>query len=157
LTVSSSTLSGNSAGGFTSFDVSDGGEGGAIYNAGMLTVNNSTLADNFAYLFTNGGYGGGIFNAHNTAATVTGSRPSHNNADRDGGGIYNDGTMTLSGSTLSGNVVVNEGRGGGIFNDKKGHLTIQSKSSITNDYPYDLYNLGSVKISRDSSVGVTVK
>jgi hypothetical protein len=35
-------------------------------------------------------------------------------------------------------------------------VTIQSESSIENNFPYDLYNLGNVKISKDSSVGATV-
>jgi hypothetical protein len=158
LTVSSSTLSGNSAGGTTSF-LSQAGDGGAIYNAGTMSVTDSILSGNWAYQLGTGGYGGGIFNAHNASATVTGSSLTDNVAQHDGGGISNDGTMTLSGSTLSGNDVpsILDGRGGGIFNDQKGRLTIQSKSSITNNYPYDLYNLGWVKISKDSSVGKTVK
>jgi hypothetical protein len=161
LTISSSTLSGNSAGGFPSNTLNspEPGDGGAIYNAGTLTVNNSILSNNLAYLVGSGGYGGGIFNAYNASATVTGSSLTGNGANgaqNDGGGIYNDGTMTLSGSTISGNAI-NEGRGGGIFNDQKGHLTIQSKSSIVNNYPYDLYNLGRVSISKDSSVGTILK
>jgi hypothetical protein len=146
MTVSGSTVTNNSS-------PYGGGSGGGIYNAGTMTVSSSTVTNNVAEYD-----GGGIFNAYAASATVTGSSLTDNHALLDGGGIYNDGTMTLSGSTLSGNVgIINNGRGGGIFNDRKGRLTIQSKSTITNNYPYDLYNLGQVKISTDSSVGVTVR
>ncbi len=155
LTVNSSTLSGNSAG-ITSFD-SGAGDGGAICNTGTLAVSNSSLSGNWAYVAgTNGGYGGGIFNASNASATVTGGSLSGNVGQQDGGGISNDGTITLSGCTVSGNFT-NDGRGGGIFNNQKGHLKIQSRSSITNNFLYDLFNLGSVSISKDSSVGTILK
>ncbi len=158
LTVSNSTLSGNTVG-IWSFEVSNGGNGGAIYNAGTLTVSNSTLSGNTAYEDGDNygnGYGGGIFNALKASATVTGGSVSGNNAQHDGGGIYNDGTLTLIGNTLTGNIA-NDGLGGGIFNDKKGHLAIQSASSVVNNYAYDLYDLGVTTVSNDSHVGVTFK
>jgi hypothetical protein len=67
--------------------------------------------------------------------------------------------MTLSGSTVSGNQVnpPNGLTGGGIFNDLQGRLTIQSKSTITCNSTFDLQNLGRVQISKDSSVGTTIK
>jgi hypothetical protein len=138
------TLSGSNVSANFAYD-----SGGGIYNTGTLAVSGSTVTDNVAQYD-----GGGIYNFG--TATVTGSSLTDNQADRDGGGIYNDSTMTLSGSTLSGNVAF-IGRGGGIFNDRKGRLTIQSKSTITNNSPDDLDNLGQVKISKDSSVGVTVR
>jgi len=157
LTLNNSALDNNSVG-ITSFDLTVGGDGGAIYNAGTLTLSNCTLSGNTAYEGgggTGAGFGGGIFNAYKASATVTGSTLSGNNAKHDGGGIYNDGTLLLSGSSLSGNVA-NDGPGGGIFNDNKGHLTIQS-SSVVNDYSFDLYNLGAVNVSKDSVIGVTYK
>jgi hypothetical protein len=144
LTVSNSTLDNNSV--YRSdWDHNYGGNGGAIYNAGTLTVSNSTLDDNTAEVgFGGSGYGGGIFNAYKASATITGSSLSGNIASY-GGGIYNNGVMTLSGSTVSGNSVDD------IFNDNKGHLAINSASSV--DY---LLNLGQLKISTDSYVGVIV-
>jgi hypothetical protein len=63
------------------------------------------------------------------------------------GGIYNAGVLTLSGSTVSGNV-------GGIYNDKQGNLTIESQSSVVDNTDYNLFNNhGRVKISKDSVVG----
>jgi hypothetical protein len=156
LTVAASTVSNNSVG-IMSFEITLGGDGGGIYNAGTLKVSNSVLSNDTANGFggTEGGYGGGIFNAPKASATVTGGSLTGNVAHGDGGGISNDGTMTLSGVTVSGNAT--SGPGGGIFNDQKGHLALQSKSSVVNNGPYDLYNLGALSISKDSTVGVTVE
>jgi hypothetical protein len=136
------------------------GDGGAIYNAGSLTVNNCILDDNTAIgVGFVGGDGSGIFNASNATASVMGSSLSGNGTfllSTDV--IYNDGAMTLSGSTVTGN------NAAGIFNDSVrerhghqsiGYLTIQSQSSVVgNSIFVDLYNLGSVSISTDSTVGV---
>ena len=64
--------------------------------------------------------GGGIYNSG--TLTVTGSAISGNSADRNGGGIYNyrGGTLTLTGSTISGNSAGQSG--GGI--DSYGTLTV---------------------------------
>ena len=58
--------------------------------------------------------GGGIFNAG--TLTLTNSTVSGNNADENGGGIFNDngGTPMLTNSTVSGNNAAVDG--GGIFN-----------------------------------------
>lgn len=51
-----------------------------------------------------------------------------------GGGIFNEGTLTLIASTLSGNSGGSEG--GGIYNDREGVFTL-SNSSITGNDAYD--------------------
>jgi LPXTG-site transpeptidase (sortase) family protein len=63
---------------------------------------------------TNGfaNFGGGIFN--NGTLTVQNSTFSGNRAALEGGGIFNYGTMTVQNSTFSGNWA--SGPGGGIFN-----------------------------------------
>ncbi len=116
LTVSNSTLSGNSAG--------VGELGGGIFNSsgGTLTVSNSTLSGNSGGVYTSNG-GGGIFNDGGTL-TVSNSTLSANSADQ-GGGIYNDGTLTMSNSTLSTNTAAG-GQGGGIFNT--GTLTMSDST-----------------------------
>ncbi len=102
-TVSNSTLLGNSAA--TAYG------GGIMSNGGTLTVSNSTLSGNSAAYD-----GGGIFNNYGTA-TVSNSTLSGNSAAMCGGGIYNcSGTLTVSNSTLSGNSATHGG--GGIFNDR---------------------------------------
>lgn len=146
LTVSNSTLDNNSVY-LSNFDHTYFGSGGAIYNGGKLTVSNSILDGNIASYAGGGGSGGAIYNAYRASATITAGSLSGNFAAV-GSGIYNDGVMTLSGSTVSGNGV------DGIFNDQKGHLSIQSKCSVVSNSTDDLFNLGSVKISADSDVGV---
>jgi len=98
--VTSTTLSGNSAG---------GGSGGGIYNGegGTVKVTNSTLSDNtVGGFFDRGLFGGGIYNDNGTVE-VTNSTLSGNettNAGSKGAGIYNKaGTVTLTSSTISGN------------------------------------------------------
>ena len=88
--------------------------GGGIYNAGSLTVNNCTLAGN-----TNRGasVGGGIYN-NSGSLTVNQSTLSGNHSDGYGGGIKNDGTLTVNQSTVSGNSASGTpgASGGGIAN-----------------------------------------
>jgi hypothetical protein len=103
------------------------GNGGAIDNAGVLTVYACTIANNEAT--GSGSMGGGIYNTgtllvpsastfiSNTATfggaianglggtvSLLNSTLSSNSAT-DGGAIYNDGFMTVNGTTLSGNTV----------------------------------------------------
>jgi hypothetical protein len=110
LTVSNSTLSGNSA----------NRTGGGIENAGTLTVTDATLSGNSA-----GFDGGGIDNSG--TLTVTDSTLSGNSTSGDGGGISNEGTLTVSNSTFSGNSTGHFiGNGGGILN--KGTLTVSNST-----------------------------
>jgi len=85
------------------------GRGGAIYNAGDVTVINKTT---FSGNETDKD-GGGIYN-NGTITRMAVNAFSGNNALVDGGGIYNDGTITiLYRSTFSGN---SADYGGGISN-----------------------------------------
>ena len=120
MTVTNSTVSGNSA----------SGNGGGIYGS-TLTVSQLDpfgqlgrrrrrrdlrlrtsdrhrldLSGNLA-----GGNGGGIYGS--STRTVTNSTVSGNSAGN-GGGIYDAGTVTVTNSTLSGNL--GRKRGGGIYN-----------------------------------------
>jgi len=104
LSVQNCILNNNSAGpassaSNTGFGYLANGQGGAIYNAGMLTVSNSTLDYNFVTGFP--AEGRAIFNAYNATATITNSTLFSYN-DGSLGTIYNQGTMTLSGCTVSG-------------------------------------------------------
>jgi predicted outer membrane repeat protein len=84
--------------------------GGAIDNhGGVLIVRDSTLSANGV------GYGGaGINNEHGTV-TVHNSTLVENYAD-EGGGIRNGAVLTVSNSTLVGNVASGLDGGGGIYN-----------------------------------------
>jgi hypothetical protein len=122
------------------------GQGGAIWNGGVLTVSGCTLSNNRAgdpysdwrdnnAVF----YGGAIYNAG--TLTVSGSTLSNNTAGDyfnsgpgasicNGGAIYNAGTLTVSGSTLSNNTAGNfygeTGDGGAIYNT--GTLTVANST-----------------------------
>jgi hypothetical protein len=87
----------------------NGGLGGAIQNAGVLAVTNSTVRSSVA------GVGGGIYNAEGGTLALESSVVSQNVARGNGGGIANDGgTLEVTLSTVSDNKT---GRaGGGIVN-----------------------------------------
>jgi predicted outer membrane repeat protein len=102
LTLTSATVSGNSA----------GTSGGGIFGAGdvAFTLTNATVSGNSA------SYGGGIFGANDVAITLINATVSGNSAGEYGGGIYgfDDNPITLINSTVTGN---SAGRnGGGISN-----------------------------------------
>ncbi|MDX2077133.1 MAG: hypothetical protein SFZ02_11925 [bacterium] len=132
LSITNSTLSGNSVASF----------GGAIYNDGTLTITGSTLSGNSAGTsggaiytsvgntitistsdFTNNSadYGGAILNNLNII-TISDSTFTNNSVTIDGGAIYNgSGAVTITNSTVSGNSATQEG--GAIYNDN-GTVTI---------------------------------
>ncbi|HYV36662.1 MAG TPA: hypothetical protein VE988_13215 [Gemmataceae bacterium] len=158
LTLRSTILSGNYA----------GSGGGGIYNGngGKLTVTggdqsddsndngrqqcdnddhdddhddgggSSTVSGNFAG-FDGLGYGGGIYN--DGTMTLSATTLSGNSAGHTGGGIYNVGTLIISSSTLSGNTSFYAG--GGIAN--LGTLTV-SGSTISDNSNRNLGSAGNV-------------
>jgi hypothetical protein len=126
--------------------------GGAIYNAGTLTISNCTLSGNTSidrsdYLSSLRGVGGAIYNVGGTVI-IENSILSDNlatGANPMGGAIYNtSGRVTISGSTFTNNSAVDtllgidvdpeypqSGEGGAICNDG-GTVTI-SHSNLTNN------------------------
>jgi hypothetical protein len=92
------------------------GYGGGISNSAKLTLLGSTVAGNSA-----APRGGGIYNSASGNLTLESSLVSGNNTTQAGGGVFNDGIMTVSNSTLSGNVGADPD-GGAIFN--LGTLTV---------------------------------
>jgi hypothetical protein len=111
------TISGNHAGrvlmvesgtrvNVTGLTISDGtvnGNGGGIYNAGTLTLVDSTVSGNTtAGPLPAPGVGSGIYDTHL------------------GGGIYNKGRLTIDNCTISGNIAA---EGGGICNGNHGYAS----------------------------------
>ena len=142
---SSGNNSGSIRGGYT-------GSGGAINNLGTFILNGGTIeASNStnhgagiwnqsgATLTINGGIvqnckttssngkGGGIYN-QGTLTINDGTIRSNTCAGR-GGGIYNEGTLTINGGTIQGNTCSTNG--GGIYND--GELFIQANPIVSNN------------------------
>ena len=91
-----------------------------------------------------GSQGGGIYNVG--AVTVSGSTLSGNSATYGGGGgIHNSGTLTVTSSTLSGNTASHIG--GGIYNSAGATVTVSNSSRICGNFApagfgADVYNLG---------------
>ena len=97
----------------------------SLYNAGTLTLIDSTISGNSAIIYpsfsvlspsANSPDGGGIFNQERGTLTLISSTVSGNYAETSGGGIYNSPSamLTLISSTVSGNLA---DTGGGISND----------------------------------------
>ncbi|WP_051942430.1 hypothetical protein [Streptacidiphilus rugosus] len=103
-------------------------EGGGIMNAAgaTATLNASTVSDNTAQN-SGSGVGGGISN--NGTLTLTASRLQNNQADFAGGGFDQDsGTSSIDGTVISGNTA---DYGGGIDHDG-GPVTVTA-SSVDNN------------------------
>lgn len=140
--------------------------GGAIVNGGTLTLANSTLSNNSAFV-----YGGGVFNSgtltithsalvgnsalygagvYNSGGTVmiTNSSLSGNSVNNEGGGILNIGSMTIANSTLSANTA---SYGGGIFNNS-GDLKVTNSTLSGNSATYGggIYNQATLSVSNGS-------
>jgi hypothetical protein len=73
--------------------------------------------------------------------------PGSYQPDGSGGGIFNRGTLTLSGCTVSSNS--SNGVGSGISNDTSGTVTVENRSSITGD----VFNWGVVYLDSTSTIG----
>jgi len=96
-----------------------GWQGGAIFSSGTLNMNNSTVANGTSY---NGSgvavfnYYGGILNITNSTFTGNvGTGPSQ------GGAIYSLGTVTINDSTFTGNSAY---QGGAIYNTSGSTVTL---------------------------------
>lgn len=111
LTVTSGTISGNTA---------DNDGGGISNDGGSVTLLNSTLSNNSA-----AGDGGGLSSGGN--ATLTSSTVSGNAAGSTGGGISNFGGLNLSSTRLIGNT---SSLGGALANIVSGSAKL-SGSSVT--------------------------
>jgi hypothetical protein len=97
--------------------------GGAILSFSTVQINNSTIANNSAYV------GGAIFNSNAGVITITNSTISGSIA-LNAGAIYNIGRLTITNSTLSGNTATRSG--GAIYNNASGNLTMTG-STISNN------------------------
>lgn len=141
--LTDSTISNNSAltaggilsagGGFVTIDNSTITANHALIEAGgirnftdQLVIRNSTISQNVA---EGNGRGGGIANDASSELTIeTSTSIVGNSATREGGGIYNEGQLTLNGIAVSNNS--SDQDGGGIFNE--GQLDLDNVSVSDN-------------------------
>ena len=125
--------------------------GGAIFNNGTLTLVNSTLSGNSAAV------GGAIDNYG--ILSLANSTLSDNAATFSlfgGGGIDNNGTLTLTNSTLSGNSAAFSG--GAIYNNYFGTLTLANSTLSGNYAAYSgggISNTGTLTLSDSTISGNT--
>lgn len=101
-------------------------QGGGIYNLGTMTINATTFQDNEAdYSGDPGGSGGAIWNGG--VATINGSTFAGNTASQSGGAIANafGGIMTITNSTISANTtsLANIVSGAAIMNGGNLHIS----------------------------------
>ena len=96
-------------------------DGGSTYEV-MDVLSGATHIANLTIANGSAGSGGGIFN--NGTLTVTNSTFSGSRGS-EGGGIFNDATLTVTNSTFSGNSADN---GGGILNDFEAALTVTNST-----------------------------
>lgn len=102
-------------------------DGAAIYNAGTLMLNYSTVRSSQAT-----GVGGGIYNATFATATLTDAIVSNNSAPYGGGGIHNSGTLTLTNSTVR----KNSAQFGGGISNQSGTVTL-TNSTLRDNSAYE--------------------
>jgi autotransporter family porin len=130
--------------------------GGAIFNEGILTVDNSTFTNNSA-----SNSGGGAINNNGGTLTVENSTFTNNSATTGfggsnlGGAIENSGTLTIENSTFANNSATSgfggANYGGAIFNN--GILTVDNSTFTNNSAPIAgaIYNNRSSTSTIDNS------
>jgi hypothetical protein len=115
--------------------------GGAISNAGTLSLTGDTFTANGSIVQSPL-----IVRAPHEAANVAGrhhrKHPHCSNTSHDGGAVYNNGSLSISGTTFDGNTLDSApasclySRGGAIYNDKDGTLSVDG-SVFTSNAAYD--------------------
>ncbi|MEZ0296818.1 MAG: choice-of-anchor Q domain-containing protein, partial [Candidatus Methylacidiphilales bacterium] len=115
--------------------------GGVNIFTGTATITDSTISQNSAI------YGGGIdVKVTNGRLNLTRSTIERNTASSFGGGIFNQGTSTVTNSTLSGNIA---NQGGGINNNSGGAITIISSTiseNFSSTYGGGIINFGTLTL-----------
>ncbi len=120
--------------------------GAGVYNdSGSPTLTNLTFSGNAA-----SGTGGGVYNDNSSSPTLTNVTFSKNTADQ-GGGIYNQGTLTISNADITSNTATESG--GGIYSD--GALLIEN-STIDNNYAENNCG-GGIHFAVDSDGSATIQ
>jgi predicted outer membrane repeat protein len=113
--------------------------GSGITNRGTLTLIDSRISDNIdGYPSGQGGFGDGAGINNSGVLSITGSTIDGNMADGYGGGVFSSGTLTVTNSTFSGNIA--SGSGGGIFGG--GAVTLASTTITTNTADFNANGLG---------------
>ncbi len=132
-------------------------QGGAVYNAGELSISGSSLNHNSAlnhHPTRRPETGGAVFNADGGELIIINSSFRTNRAERDGGAIHNGGELSIINSIFSGsnNALI----GGAVLNAYEGELSIASSSFTGNwakHYGGAIDNTGALSIRSSSFTG----
>ncbi|GGO40682.1 beta strand repeat-containing protein [Deinococcus humi] len=130
--ISSNTVTGKG-------DGQGSGGGVQMYASSTFTASGGSIKDNTAW------YGGGVFvgGAYENSpggqfalsgATVSGNKATDGNV---GGGFFNDGKLTISSGSVTGNTAPRSG--GGVFNSKRATYA-QPGGSVTGNNPDNVFN-----------------
>ncbi len=89
----------------------DTGAGAGVYNFGTFTMNGGTISGNSV---SDSSKAGGVYNYYSRDFNLNGGVISNNSAPS-GSGVYNDGTITMTGGSISDNT--GSSYGGGVYNN----------------------------------------
>ncbi|EMB19109.1 Pentaxin [Rhodopirellula europaea 6C] len=107
-----------------------GAEGGAIRNSGDLTIERTTFTDNWS----SNSLGGALYQAGTGTATITDSLFVGNSSTlNSGGAIYGAGVLTITNTTFSGNSAGASHHGSAIF-VTNGTTTLQNVTATGNTH-----------------------
>lgn len=114
--------------------------------ANLLTVRRDTGGDYRIFTVPGG-----------TTIALSGLTISNGMVDGNGAGIYNAGTLTVSGCTLSGNATWFGGSGGGLYNSGTATVTASTFNGNYSDWSGSgLYNVGALTLSNSTVSGNAV-
>ena len=107
-----------------------------LTSASLIVAKNMTIDGGSNAVNVSGSSTWGVFKVNSGVTASLNHLTITNGHANSGGGIYNDGTLTVQNSTFSANSTTSDfGHGGGIYND--GTLTVQNSTFSSNSASYD--------------------
>jgi CSLREA domain-containing protein len=123
-------------------------KGGGVYNAisATLTITSAGVHSNTASQ-----EGGGVYNESGGVVSISNSgigTDAGNSAQQNGGGIWNNGVLTLTSATVASNTASQNG--GGIYNASNGNATVAfagvNNNQAQGNHGGGVYNTGALRL-----------